>query len=330
MLKVSIVSCLLLCISNSIGAKIVFHSSRDGNIEIYVMENDGRNVQRLTTFPLPDMAPRWSPNGKQIVFMRVVDEVPKQQQIDLFIMNDDGSDIQRITTHPNIDVEPVWSPDGKRIAFISLRSGSPNIHIINIETRKVQQLTHYNEREDMHPKEPFWSPDGKCIAYTMDVLPDGEWTTIYLMDANGKRQRPLLKGEGTYRSKPRWSPDSKYIMYCDSKYGPQLQLISSKVVIRHKNGKLLRERHMPKGWLVDSACWTENKNQILITAKDPKLKYEIYRYDLNNGKIINLTNHPSGDLSPDYWWKNTTLDVSPIGKKPTQWGQLKSIELLKR
>ena len=293
------------------------------------MENDGSSIQRLTTHPLSDMVPRWSPSGTRIAFMRVVVREP-EQQINIFIMNANGSGKQQITHHPNFDGEPAWSPDGKHIVFTSLRNGWPNIHIINIESGKVQQLTHYKEREEMHPKEPSWSPDGKCIAYTMDVLPDGEWTTIYLMDANGKRQRPLLKGEGTYRAKPRWSPDSKYLMYCEVDYGAQLNLVSSKVVIRDKDGKLLRERHMPDDWLVDSACWTENKNQILITAQDPELKYEIYRYDLNNGKMINLTNHPSGDLSPDYWWKNTTLGVSPIGKKPTQWGQQKCIEFLKQ
>jgi TolB protein len=53
----------------SASAKIVFESKRDGNYEIYVMDDDGSNIQRLTNNLLGDYSPRWSPDGKQIVFL---------------------------------------------------------------------------------------------------------------------------------------------------------------------------------------------------------------------------------------------------------------------
>jgi TolB protein len=46
------------------GKKIVFHSLRDGNREIYVMNADGSNPTRLTTDPTDDVGPDWGKTPK--------------------------------------------------------------------------------------------------------------------------------------------------------------------------------------------------------------------------------------------------------------------------
>ena len=49
--------------------KIAFTSSRDGNYEIYVMDDDGSNQRRVTVNPASDRHPAWSPDGKKIAFV---------------------------------------------------------------------------------------------------------------------------------------------------------------------------------------------------------------------------------------------------------------------
>ncbi|MDQ3648932.1 MAG: hypothetical protein M3458_01380 [Acidobacteriota bacterium] len=49
--------------------KIAFTSDRDGNREIYVMNNDGTNQVRLTNNAGADDFPAWSPNGSRLAFL---------------------------------------------------------------------------------------------------------------------------------------------------------------------------------------------------------------------------------------------------------------------
>jgi Tol biopolymer transport system component len=82
------------------GKTIAFESTRDGNREIYVMNADGTGQVRLTTFPGPDAAPSWSPDGKWIVFHRQVAPVPGLDMpngSDLFAVAADGAREVRIT-----------------------------------------------------------------------------------------------------------------------------------------------------------------------------------------------------------------------------------------
>ena len=106
------------------GTRIVFMSYREGHFigdfeditsEIYVMDVDGANQQRLTENRKNDESPSWSPDGTRIVFS--ADRKGDWLNYEIYVMDDDGGNLQRLTENRDDDGAPSWSPDGKRIVF---------------------------------------------------------------------------------------------------------------------------------------------------------------------------------------------------------------------
>lgn len=333
--KLSIVCGLMLFVSTLAPAKIVFQSNRDGNSEIYVMNDNGTQVQRLTNDPLYDALPMWSPDGSTIAFMRDLHSAGagKGQQFDLFIMNADGSNQRNLTDHPALDIHQSWSPDGRHLAFTSSRSGTWEVHIMDILSGSVKQLTN-SAKHDGQAGSPDWSPDGKQIAYELALRAQGRH--IYIMDADGKNAKSLTKGaplpipgQAIMRVGPRWSPDSQQILYIEvtlAKDQAKVRMISNKLFVCHSDGFKLRKLPIPKEWEITSACWVADGTDILFVAIEDGLvkqggNFEIYQYNRVSRRITNLTNHPKGDVSPD--WLGQNFSVSSAEKLSIQWGAIK-------
>jgi len=103
------------------GSKIAFVGQNGGGIdEIYVMNANGTNVQRLTDAGRYDNAnrePAWSPDGSKLVFTRVPND--SYSASDIYTMNADGTGVRRLIALPALESQPSWSPDGSAIAFVS-------------------------------------------------------------------------------------------------------------------------------------------------------------------------------------------------------------------
>ncbi len=122
-----------------VNGRIAFESTRDSNREIYTMSSDGSEQTRLTNNAADDYAPSWSPDGREIAFMRY-DQI--------YIMNADGSS-QHQFTNSGGDY-PSWSPDGTKIAFMSTRDGNAEICVMNADGSNPTRLTN-NPANDQYP-----------------------------------------------------------------------------------------------------------------------------------------------------------------------------------
>src|SRR5438046_9673060 len=66
-----------------------------------------------------DSSPRWSPDGKYVVFTRATEKDGKPEAPQLFMLSMAGGDAFTFTGLPKGASDPRWSPDGKLIAFSS-------------------------------------------------------------------------------------------------------------------------------------------------------------------------------------------------------------------
>jgi dipeptidyl aminopeptidase/acylaminoacyl peptidase len=99
-------------------------------------------------------APRWSPDGKRIVFASV-----QSSNRDLYTVSPDGSSQRRLTSAPSEEGRPSWSRDGRWIYFYCDRTGQTEIWKIPAEGGEMVQVTKGGGHES------FESPDGKLLYF---------------------------------------------------------------------------------------------------------------------------------------------------------------------
>lgn len=191
------------------GGRIAFGSERDGNLEIYVMNADGRGMLRLTDSPGKDGDPAWTADGTRIAF-----ESDRDGTLEIYSMMADGSDLTRLTfSNPDegfINVEPVWSPDGSRIAFASNRAGNAHIYVMNADGSGVQRLS------DVPGQGPEWSPDGARVAFTS--IDEAGNFDVYTVDADGSNLTRLTRTPAV-DAEPSFSPDGTRIAFRSERDG---------------------------------------------------------------------------------------------------------------
>jgi TolB protein len=196
--------------ATGLAGRIAFASTRDGDLDIYVMNADGSAVKQLTNAPGSDSSPSWSPDGKRIVFdsERHSAGAGANATSEIYVMNADGSGQKRLTANDAEDWAPRFSPDGTRVAF-----GSSNVQpgwdfdvfVMNADGTGLIDLTPGAGRDFA----PDWSPDGARLVFSSD---DGGDYDLYVVGADGTGLAKVL--DGPYDdSAPRWSPDGELIAF---------------------------------------------------------------------------------------------------------------------
>jgi Tol biopolymer transport system component len=217
------------------GRRIAFDFADDTGSQIATMEPNGRNMRQLTHGRGLHDSPKWSPDGRWIIF-NASTQLPGEPgfHTDLWIMRADGSH-KRQLTRGAFDVEPVFSPDGRRIAFghITHDDQIPDIAIDVVNTdgthrRQVVPSTFGLEHPD-------WSPDGRWITFNIaPELPNG---AVMAVRPNGTGLRVVRDSDDRFEVyKPVWSPDGrKFLVVC---YDVRAQI--EKLCVMNADGRNLR------------------------------------------------------------------------------------------
>jgi Tol biopolymer transport system component len=207
------------------GTKIAFDSSRTDPTprdskqvnDIFVMNEDGSGVTKLTDSHGASSDAAWSPDGHTIAFDADRGHYPTAQGI--YLIDADGRHLRRVTRLPAADTNdlaPRFSPDGKRLVFTRYRGHGHDekaaLFTVRLDGSHLHQLTSFA----IHAGDADWSPNGKQIVFEAYPNPDA-YGDIYLVNVQGGRPINLTRNPAAQAdsSDPVWSPDGREILFLD-------------------------------------------------------------------------------------------------------------------
>jgi eukaryotic-like serine/threonine-protein kinase len=175
--------------------------------DIWRSRLDGSERLQLTYPPLHGVMPRWSPDGKSIVFFKFAEGTGKPAKI-YEVSANGGSPRELMPGDTQNQQDPNWSPDGGKIIFAGDANGAAtsvataSIRVLDLSTQKVSMLP--GSQGFFSPR---WSSDGRYVAAMT-----GDSSVVQLFDFQTQKWTEVAKGSFGWLN---WSHDGAYLYVLD-------------------------------------------------------------------------------------------------------------------
>lgn len=180
------------------GDRMVFTSTRDGDLDLYTMDLKGKNVKRITNTLGYDGGAWFSPDGKKIIWRAsrptteaeikeykelYAENLVAPTHMEVWIANADGSDAHQVTFLEQANWAPNFTPDGKHFIFCSnheYKRGFPfNMYMADLDGKNIQKIS----RDKGFDAFPMFSKDGKKVVFSSNRNNKGTRdTNVFIAD----------------------------------------------------------------------------------------------------------------------------------------------------
>jgi Tol biopolymer transport system component len=201
------------------GDRIAVDASWAGPRRIWVVDVQGHNPEQVTadsSEAVTHVRPRWSPDGREIVFLNI-----ERTNFNIRVANLATHRTGWVTRGSFQDLGPVWTPDGK-VIFSSARGGGMNLWRVGVTSEGTaagapRQITTGGGQD----VDPAVAPDGRRIAFAI-LRQNADLWRLPVSAATGRPTGPPEPLIATTREDSRgaWSPDGARIAFNSDRAGP--------------------------------------------------------------------------------------------------------------
>jgi Tol biopolymer transport system component len=278
--------------------RIAFESWRDGDAEIYIMDNCGTSLRKMTSNYAEDRWPGFSQDGAKIAFCS-----NRDGNYEVYSMHGDGSNQLRLTNTPNQDeLTPDFSPNRRKIIYVVSPIDNwmvSEIHVMNSDGSGDTAITG-NTNGDSRP---IWSPDGNKILFYSKR--DGHYE-IYRMNPDGSGQERLTNSS-TDKAYAQWSPNGAKIAYNTV----DLVAMTGQVHVMNANGSSDTTLTDAPGFN-ENPCWSPDGSKIAFQSNRSG-NFEVYLMKADGSGQHDLTMNSSWDSWPSWGRKCSLGDADSSG-----------------
>lgn len=211
-----------------------------------VMDYDGHNNFYYTKGDQLVLTPRFSVDGKQLIYLSYVTGRPE-----IFFVDLETNQHRVMGAYVGMTFSPRFSPPGNSIIFSQAIKGNSEIYSLNLETNRTIRLTN-SLGIDVSPS---YSPSGNLIVFNSDRSGTSQ---LYLMDRAGGRVSRITYNEGRYTT-PIWSPRGDYIAFT--------KILGNRFYVGIIKPNGMGERLLAEGYYLEASSWSPNGRYVLYTGQ---------------------------------------------------------------
>ena len=257
---------------------------------LWIMDIQTSEATRITKSKDMDSRPNWSPDGRQIVFVR-----DDSADTDIVVLDLDANKETILVDTEAIDLDPIFSEDGKSIYYASAQNGSFDLWKLDLATMGSKNLTKGGTLERL----PVPTKHEDRIVYLKKM--GFSYDSIELLDIENESSTPLAEENFSSQASFTLSPDNKTLAYTWPN-GSDYELRLLNIDIPKSNMLLTKSEGLPLG-----PKFSSDGQWVYFSEYNLQETSEIKRVHINGG--------PPQKLSVKKWnWGTATGKLKIISK----------------
>jgi Tol biopolymer transport system component len=264
-------------------AALVYARTIGENQDVYLTPAAGGLERRLTDHPAQDGLPRFTHDGKSVLFTS-----ERSGNWQIWEVGADGGEARRVRQNAHTEWQVDESRDGRRLAFLSNLDGAEGLFVMDRPSGEPRRLVRHGRNSILG--NPDWSPDGRRIVFSSNWRIGHQIYLLDTQDTEDARLSPILGGG----CEPRFSPDGRKVVYVSrGHHGDKSRLVEHDI----ETGK----ETVLVGWpaLNYGPVYSPDGSELAF-ASNITGEYVIYRQRIADGKSWRVTFGPGPARDPDY------------------------------